>query len=58
MLAEVVNGLAEHDLFVIDVVASPIHGADGNREFFVRANRAGPRLDDAALLAVVHEPAP
>lgn len=58
VLAEVVSGLAEHDLFVIDVAASPIRGADGNREFFVRANRAGPRLDDAALLAVVHEPAP
>jgi 23S rRNA (cytidine1920-2'-O)/16S rRNA (cytidine1409-2'-O)-methyltransferase len=55
VLGEVADGLAEHDVLVVDVVASPIRGADGNREFFVRANRTGPRLDTAALVSVVRE---
>jgi 23S rRNA (cytidine1920-2'-O)/16S rRNA (cytidine1409-2'-O)-methyltransferase len=49
VLHEVVDGLAASGLFVTAVVASPITGADGNREFLVRADRCGPRLDPAAL---------
>jgi 23S rRNA (cytidine1920-2'-O)/16S rRNA (cytidine1409-2'-O)-methyltransferase len=52
VLAEVTAGLAEHGLVVTDVVASPLRGADGNREFFVRADRRGPPLDPARLAAI------
>lgn len=52
VVCEVVDGLAASGLFVTGVVASPITGADGNREFLVRADRLGPRLDPAALDAV------
>ena len=52
VLAEVAAGLADCGLFVTAVVASPITGADGNREFLVRADRTGPVLDAEALAAV------
>jgi 23S rRNA (cytidine1920-2'-O)/16S rRNA (cytidine1409-2'-O)-methyltransferase len=57
VLREVTEGLAAHGLFVTDVVASPIRGADGNREFFVRADRRGPAIDPARLDAVASESA-
>ena len=52
VLHEVSAGLAAAGLFVTAVVASPITGADGNREFLVRADRVGPVLDAGALAAV------
>ena len=52
VLREVVDGLSTRGLFVTAVVASPITGADGNREFLVRADRLGSRLDPADLDAV------
>jgi 23S rRNA (cytidine1920-2'-O)/16S rRNA (cytidine1409-2'-O)-methyltransferase len=51
VLAEVTAGLAEHGLVVTDVAVSPLRGADGNREFFVRADRRGPAVDPARLAA-------
>lgn len=51
VLREVTDGLAAVGLFVTGVVASPITGADGNREFLVRADRVGPVLDPATLAA-------
>jgi 23S rRNA (cytidine1920-2'-O)/16S rRNA (cytidine1409-2'-O)-methyltransferase len=52
VLHEVSAGLATSGLFVTAVVASPITGADGNREFLVRADRVGPVLDAGVLAAV------
>ena len=54
VLHEVVAALAEVGLSVTAVTVSPLRGADGNREFFVRADRVGPacaasRLDDVAV---------
>src|SRR6185312_15304670 len=41
-------------LHVVDVMASPLRGADGNVEFLVRCDARGPALDDATLdLAVM-----
>jgi 23S rRNA (cytidine1920-2'-O)/16S rRNA (cytidine1409-2'-O)-methyltransferase len=54
VLREVTGGLADQGLTVTDVVASPLRGADGNREFLVRADRGGTRVADAALDAVAH----
>ena len=51
VLAEVTAGLAEHGLVVTDVAVSPLRGADGNREFFVRADRRGPAIDPVRLTA-------
>ncbi len=53
VLREVVDGLMRHGLGVIDVVASPIHGADGNVEFLAHAMKRGIRVDDAQIVAVV-----
>jgi 23S rRNA (cytidine1920-2'-O)/16S rRNA (cytidine1409-2'-O)-methyltransferase len=53
VLREVREGLAAAGVFVIDVVPSPLRGADGNVEFLVRADKHGPiavsdtRLDGA-----------
>jgi hypothetical protein len=52
VLAEVTAGLAEHGLVVTDVVPSPLRGAEGNREFFVRADRRGPAIDPTRLADV------
>lgn len=49
VLHEVVAALAAAGLVVTAVTGSPLRGADGNREFFVRADRHGPALDPAAL---------
>jgi 23S rRNA (cytidine1920-2'-O)/16S rRNA (cytidine1409-2'-O)-methyltransferase len=56
VLHEVTAGLAGAGLVVVDVVASHPRGADGNREFFVRANRRGPVIDAARLDVVAAEP--
>lgn len=58
VLVEVATGLASHGLPVVGAVASPITGADGNREFFVHVDRAARAVAPARLVgAVVGEPA-
>lgn len=52
VLGEVAAGLAAAGLLVTAVVGSPLRGADGNREFLVRADRRGPALGGDALAAV------
>lgn len=51
VLVEVAAGLAASGLFVTAVAPSPIRGADGNREFLVRADRRGPALGADVLAA-------
>jgi 23S rRNA (cytidine1920-2'-O)/16S rRNA (cytidine1409-2'-O)-methyltransferase len=54
VLTEVVQGLAGAGVLVVDVMPSPLRGADGNVEFLVRCDARGPALDDATLdLAVM-----
>ena len=48
VLHEVRDGLRDASVFVVDVMASPLRGADGNVEFLVRGDARGPALDDAA----------
>ncbi len=55
VLHEVVTGLAATGLFVTGVVGSSIRGAEGNREFLVRADRTGPVLAAAVLDAVARD---
>jgi hypothetical protein len=38
---------------VVDVMTSPLRGADGNVEFLARCDAAGPALDDGRLDDVV-----
>jgi 23S rRNA (cytidine1920-2'-O)/16S rRNA (cytidine1409-2'-O)-methyltransferase len=45
VLHEVRDGLRDAGIHMVDVMASPLKGADGNVEFLVRAAR-GPALDD------------
>jgi 23S rRNA (cytidine1920-2'-O)/16S rRNA (cytidine1409-2'-O)-methyltransferase len=52
VLGEVTEGLAAAGLLVTAGVGSPIRGADGNREFLVRADRMGPALAAPALEAI------
>jgi 23S rRNA (cytidine1920-2'-O)/16S rRNA (cytidine1409-2'-O)-methyltransferase len=56
VLHEVRDGLRAHGLHVVDVMVSPLHGADGNVEFLVHCDTRGPALDDAALDAAVPAP--
>jgi 23S rRNA (cytidine1920-2'-O)/16S rRNA (cytidine1409-2'-O)-methyltransferase len=49
VLAEVTAGLALAGLHVTAVTGSPLRGADGNREFLVRADRVGPALSAVEL---------
>ncbi len=53
VLHEVRDGLRDASVFVVDVMASPLRGADGNVEFLVRGDARGPALDDARLDAAV-----
>jgi 23S rRNA (cytidine1920-2'-O)/16S rRNA (cytidine1409-2'-O)-methyltransferase len=55
VLHEVTVGLEAAGLFVVDVMASPLRGADGNVEFLVRCNRTGPVVTTAVLDACVAE---
>ena len=55
VLREVREGLGGAGLFVVDVMPSPLTGADGNVEFFVRCDAHGPALDDDRLDAAVME---
>jgi 23S rRNA (cytidine1920-2'-O)/16S rRNA (cytidine1409-2'-O)-methyltransferase len=56
VLHEVRDGLRDAGLHVVDVMTSPLRGADGNVEFLVRCNARGPALDDTRLDAVVAAP--
>ena len=53
VLREVRDGLRAAGLFVTDVMASPLRGADGNVEFLVRCDTNGPAVDDDRLDASV-----
>jgi 23S rRNA (cytidine1920-2'-O)/16S rRNA (cytidine1409-2'-O)-methyltransferase len=58
VLVEVADGLEQRGLTVVDAMASPLHGADGNREFLMHCRRTGvrvtsPRLTELALTATV-----
>ena len=55
VLAEVVAGLAAEGLVVVDVMPSPLRGADGNVEFLVRVAHRGVAVDDDVLAAAVAE---
>ncbi|HZJ26000.1 MAG TPA: TlyA family RNA methyltransferase [Acidimicrobiia bacterium] len=54
VLARVVHGLADQGLSTVAAMASPLRGADGNREFLIHARKsaAGP-VDDATLDRIV-----
>ncbi|HXY94104.1 MAG TPA: TlyA family RNA methyltransferase [Acidimicrobiia bacterium] len=49
VLRAVRDGLTAHGLIVVDVMASPLRGADGNVEFLVHGRRRGAPVDDATL---------
>jgi 23S rRNA (cytidine1920-2'-O)/16S rRNA (cytidine1409-2'-O)-methyltransferase len=49
VIARVASGLAEEGLPVVAVVASPVTGADGNREFLAHVRRAHPPADPEQL---------
>jgi 23S rRNA (cytidine1920-2'-O)/16S rRNA (cytidine1409-2'-O)-methyltransferase len=53
VLREVVAGLDGQGLGVAALAASPLRGADGNVEFFVRARRSAATLDPADIDRVV-----
>jgi 23S rRNA (cytidine1920-2'-O)/16S rRNA (cytidine1409-2'-O)-methyltransferase len=53
VLHEVRDGLRDAGLSVVDVIASPLKGADGNVEFLVHCNARGAALDDTRLDEVV-----
>jgi 23S rRNA (cytidine1920-2'-O)/16S rRNA (cytidine1409-2'-O)-methyltransferase len=49
VLHEVRDGLRDAGLHVVDVMESPLRGADGNVEFLVHCDAHGPVLDDDRL---------
>jgi 23S rRNA (cytidine1920-2'-O)/16S rRNA (cytidine1409-2'-O)-methyltransferase len=55
VLSSVVEGLADSGIETVDVMSSPLRGADGNREFLAHARKRGTgvtRVDAATLDAV------
>jgi len=56
VLRTVAVGLAECGLPAVAATASPIEGADGNREFFLHCVRNRPLTDLDELAAVVGVP--
>jgi 23S rRNA (cytidine1920-2'-O)/16S rRNA (cytidine1409-2'-O)-methyltransferase len=56
VLHEVRDGLRDAGLHVVDVMVSPLHGADGNVEFLAHCDAMGPAVDDARLDEVVPAP--
>ncbi len=50
VLITVAEGLASNGIVVVDVAASPLRGADGNREFFVHGRRAGVAVANERLV--------
>lgn len=59
VLEEVRSALQAHGAAMMDVMVSPLKGADGNVEFLahLRAHAAGPAVDDVQIDAVVAEAA-
>jgi 23S rRNA (cytidine1920-2'-O)/16S rRNA (cytidine1409-2'-O)-methyltransferase len=55
VLHEIVDALDARGLGVQSVATSPLRGADGNIEFFVRARRGASALDPAEIARVVAE---
>jgi 23S rRNA (cytidine1920-2'-O)/16S rRNA (cytidine1409-2'-O)-methyltransferase len=55
VLHEVIDALDSRGLGVRAVVSSPLRGADGNIEFFVRAHRGRAELDPTDIARVVAE---
>jgi 23S rRNA (cytidine1920-2'-O)/16S rRNA (cytidine1409-2'-O)-methyltransferase len=55
VLHEIRDGLREAGLHVVDVMVSPLKGADGNVEFLVRCDTHGPAVTDDRLDVVVPE---
>jgi 23S rRNA (cytidine1920-2'-O)/16S rRNA (cytidine1409-2'-O)-methyltransferase len=53
VLREVVAGLDAQGLGASALVASPLRGADGNVEFFLRAHRAATTLEPSEITRVV-----
>jgi 23S rRNA (cytidine1920-2'-O)/16S rRNA (cytidine1409-2'-O)-methyltransferase len=49
VLVEVAEGLEARGLTVVDAMASPLHGADGNREFLMHCRRSGVRVTTPTL---------
>jgi len=56
VLHEVRDGLGDAGLYVVDVMESPLRGADGNVEFLVHCDARGPALGDDRLDEVVPGP--
>lgn len=56
VLVEVSDGLAGAGLVVVDAIASPLHGADGNREFLVHCRRSGARVPAERLTELALAP--
>jgi 23S rRNA (cytidine1920-2'-O)/16S rRNA (cytidine1409-2'-O)-methyltransferase len=56
VLVEVADGLEAAGLIVVDAMASPLHGADGNREFLVHCRRAGARVPRSRLTELALTP--
>lgn len=56
VLVRVTTGLAEHGIIAVDVVESPLHGADGNREFLIHGRREGAVVPTERLRALVSAP--
>ncbi|HEY6319662.1 MAG TPA: SAM-dependent methyltransferase, partial [Acidimicrobiia bacterium] len=52
VLTSLAVGLGEAALPVVGVVASPLLGADGNREFLLWVRRGAPATDPAGVAAV------
>ncbi|HEV2310426.1 MAG TPA: TlyA family RNA methyltransferase [Acidimicrobiia bacterium] len=55
VLTRLAVGLGEHALPVVAATASPLRGADGNREFLLWVRRGQPAADPAAVAAVAAE---
>jgi len=58
VLTSLAEGLRDAELPVVDAIASPVLGADGNREFLLWVQRGRPAADPARVAAIAVEPAP
>jgi 23S rRNA (cytidine1920-2'-O)/16S rRNA (cytidine1409-2'-O)-methyltransferase len=56
VLLEVTTGLERSGLPVVNAVASPLHGADGNREFLVHCRHVGTPMAQEDLEAIALTP--
>ena len=55
VLHEVTTGLQAAGVYAIDVMVSPLRGAEGNIEFLARCDRVGPALVSTVLDTCVDE---